>query len=203
MESPPLVDRPPPRISSIRPANVQQIHAAYNRLTNEGKRFFHPGFLGAEPLSARGIAGRILLRVCARPVGVRFLEALRLPLLIGAIATYDSTICGFAFVLARRGIRRRPGTFGVFVLPDCEGQGVGGRLTEHVLDAARATGLREVELTVQTGNERARRLYERHGFAIVATVPQGDAYAGKTYDYHRMIVRLGQPPEAHGDMTSS
>jgi len=76
-------------------------------------------------------------------------------------------------------------------------------LTEYVLQAARTKGLREVELTVQTGNERARRLYERHGFAVVETVPKGDVYAGKAYDYHRMILRLAQRPEAHDNVTSS
>src|SRR6266704_2537092 len=155
------------RIHPMRSVDLREIHFAYDRLTEEGKRFFHPGFLGSEPLTLRGIAGRLLLRMSARPVGGRVLRSIRLsPSLIGAVARHASMVCGFAFVLVPTIFRRRPGTFGVFVLPACEGRGVGGRLTASVLRAAKAMGLKEIELTVQTENVRAQHLYERNGFAI-------------------------------------
>lgn len=184
------------QIASLRPVDVPEIHRAYDHLGEEGKRFFHPGFLGSEPLSLRGIAGRLLLGGSARPLGRRILAASRVsPFLIGAVARGASGVVGFSFVLVRPRVGIRPGTFGVFVLPRYEGEGVGSRLTDFVLRAARDLGLQEAELTVQTENERARRLYERHGFAIVETVRRGDVYRGNAYDHHRMRLKLSDLPE--------
>src|SRR5213076_2831085 len=66
------------RITAVRPTDIREIHAAYNRLGDAGKRHFHPGFLGSEAMSPRGIAGRLLLRVSARPLGLLVLRTLRL-----------------------------------------------------------------------------------------------------------------------------
>ena len=190
------------RITAVRPTDIREIHAAYNRLGDAGRRHFHPGFLGSEALSPRGIAGRLLLRVSARPLGLRVLRTLRIaPFLIAAVARTESSISGFAFVLVRK--MTRPGTFGVFVLPGSEGRGVGSRLTESVLREAEHMGLQEVELTVQADNDRARRLYEGQGFVIVETVPRGDRYRGCAYDYYRMLLRFAERPDHHEDRTSS
>ncbi|WP_407560604.1 ribosomal protein S18-alanine N-acetyltransferase [Streptomyces sp. 184] len=47
------------------------------------------------------------------------------------------------------------------------GTGLGPRLLEALLDAARRFGCREVLLEVRVDNDRAQRLYERHGFAVI------------------------------------
>lgn len=52
------------------------------------------------------------------------------------------------------------------VHPDHRGRGIGGTLLEQVADHARATRQDHVSLTTGTTNP-ARRLYERHGFAVV------------------------------------
>jgi GNAT superfamily N-acetyltransferase len=189
------------RIAPIRSKDVRAVHSAYDLLGEDGKRYFHPGFLGSDPLSVRGLAGRFLLRASAASFGGRALRALRIPFLISWVARRGTTTCGFAFVLARP--YRRTGSFGVFVLPPFEGQGIGGRLTESVLREAARAGLREIQLTVRVDNDRARQLYERRGFSIVETVRQGDVYGGDAYDSHRMILRLVGPETAHGERTSS
>src|SRR5712692_916315 len=204
MANPRLEDGSSLRISSLRPQDVREIHAAYDLIGREGQRFFHPGFLGAEPLSMRGIAGRLILRMSARPAPFRMLRAVPFfPFLVGVVARLGFGVCGFAFVLVRPRIGRRGGTFGVFVVPGAEGRGIGSQLTEAVLRAARDEGLREVELTVQVANTRARRLYERGGFAVVETVPQGDVYREEAYDCVRMTLRLGGLRTPHDDATSS
>ena len=45
-----------------------------------------------------------------------------------------------------------------------QGRGIGGILLEHLCDEAKRMGYREMSLGVNVVNERARRLYERHGF---------------------------------------
>lgn len=56
------------------------------------------------------------------------------------------------------------GVLGVALLPALRGQGVGTRLIERTLQAARAFGLSRVELTVRENNRNAIALYRKFGF---------------------------------------
>ena len=56
------------------------------------------------------------------------------------------------------------GTLGMGVVASCRGQGVGSRLLQHTLDAARKLGLERIELEVFASNRDAIAFYERHGF---------------------------------------
>ena len=50
------------------------------------------------------------------------------------------------------------------VIREYRGQGIGRALLQATLAAARAGGLRRIELTVRVDNDPARRLYESFGF---------------------------------------
>lgn len=54
---------------------------------------------------------------------------------------------------------------GMWVAPDCRGQGVADQLVEAVCDLARRSGAAAVTLWVTEVNDRARAFYRRHGFA--------------------------------------
>jgi len=56
------------------------------------------------------------------------------------------------------------GVLGVALLPALRGQGLGRRLIERTLHAARAFGLSRVELTVREDNRNAIALYRKLGF---------------------------------------
>jgi ribosomal protein S18 acetylase RimI-like enzyme len=58
------------------------------------------------------------------------------------------------------------GVFGVGLLPQFRGQGLGTKLIRTALAAARACGLHRVELTVREHNTGAIELYKKEGFAI-------------------------------------
>src|SRR3954464_7629220 len=58
------------------------------------------------------------------------------------------------------------GVFGVGLLPQFRGQGIGTKLTKKALAAARAFGLHRVELTVREHNTGAIELYKKAGFEI-------------------------------------
>lgn len=53
------------------------------------------------------------------------------------------------------------------VHPDHQGQGIGGRLHDHVLAAAAERGASAINLWVLEANERARTIYERRGWTYV------------------------------------
>lgn len=55
--------------------------------------------------------------------------------------------------------------------PGSRGDGIGARLLQAALDAARADGCLRVTLLTDGDNERAHRFYERHGFVRSAMVP--------------------------------
>jgi RimJ/RimL family protein N-acetyltransferase len=57
------------------------------------------------------------------------------------------------------------GRLGMGLLAHVRGQGVGRRLAEATIDAAKARGIERIELEVFASNVRAIRLYERLGFA--------------------------------------
>ena len=59
---------------------------------------------------------------------------------------------------------RHAGRLGMGLLPHVRGQGLGRRLAQTTIEAARARGVERVELEVFASNTRAIRLYERLGF---------------------------------------
>ncbi|HVT54216.1 MAG TPA: GNAT family N-acetyltransferase [Dongiaceae bacterium] len=61
-----------------------------------------------------------------------------------------------------------PSHLHIDVLPRLQGQGVGGRLMQTLLDALRAAGSRGVHLVVSAGNPRAIGFYRHVGFAELA-----------------------------------
>ena len=56
---------------------------------------------------------------------------------------------------------------GMAVLPGRRGEGVGGVLLGAFIEQARALGRRALSLSVEHGNDAARRLYGRHHFHVV------------------------------------
>jgi len=63
---------------------------------------------------------------------------------------------------------------GYMVRPDQAGHGVGTFLAEHSFAAARAAGFRAMQFNaVVSTNTRAIALWQRLGFAIIGTVPEG------------------------------
>jgi putative acetyltransferase len=81
------------------------------------------------------------------------------------VAEADGEAIGLAGLSVGTGRLRHSGHVFLFVAAEHQGQGVGSRLMEALLDLAdHWLLLRRVELTVFVENERARRLYERMGF---------------------------------------
>ena len=77
-------------------------------------------------------------------------------------------------------------SFGLAVADAYQGRGLGSRLTDAVLDAARARGIGKVELTVVQDNATAVAMYERRGF-----VKQREFVGDDGLPYYGMEVTLG------------
>lgn len=68
--------------------------------------------------------------------------------------------------------RHKSTLVGMYVRDACRGLGLGGKLVEAVLAAARERdGVRLVQLTVSDNNAAAKRLYQKHGFVPFGVEP--------------------------------
>ena len=99
------------------------------------------------------------------------------------VAVVDGKIVGSAGVTAV-GSRRKVGhraRFGISVLQEYWGMGIGRVLMEACIDCARRAGHTQLELEVVADNKRAVSLYRRAGFEEYGRNPRGYRSASSGY----------------------
>lgn len=80
-----------------------------------------------------------------------------------AVSAEDGSVLAFALVAPRPALGRwRLGTMGA--VPEARGSGAAVQLLQDFIQRCREAGLKALELEVFVQNERAARLYRRHGF---------------------------------------
>jgi ribosomal protein S18 acetylase RimI-like enzyme len=100
-------------------------------------------------------------------------------------ALSDGEVVGWCDASPKRlPIHRHVGVLGMGLLPAFRGQGIGRRLLEGTLEAARGNGLTRVELTVREDNSGAIALYEKVGFAAEGVQRNAFKVDGR---YHNLI----------------
>ncbi len=99
------------------------------------------------------------------------------------VAVVDGKIVGSAGVTAvgsRRKVLHRA-RFGISVLQEYWGMGIGRVLMDACIDCARRAGCTQLELEVVANNERALSLYRRVGFEEYGRNPRGYRSAAAGY----------------------
>ncbi len=87
--------------------------------------------------------------------------------------------------------------WGMYVVSEEQGKGVGRSLMTDALDRARALpGLEQIELEVASSSIGARRLYESLGFESVGVSPRARVINGKYVDEERMVLFLNRRPRS-------
>lgn len=79
------------------------------------------------------------------------------------------------------------GILGIGLLPPYRDRGIGRRLLETALEAARGHGFERITLHVHANNERARKLYEKLGFRFEGVMRR----AFKVDEYYDDVVVMG------------
>ena len=99
------------------------------------------------------------------------------------VAVVDGKIVGSAGVSAVRSRRKvaHRARFGISVLKEYWGMGIGRVLMEASIDCARQAGYTQLELEVVADNERAVSLYRRAGFEEYGRNPRGYRSADAGY----------------------
>ncbi len=91
-------------------------------------------------------------------------------------------------------LRHKGLLWGMYVREVARGMGLGDAIVERLLAHARGDGIESVQLTVVVDNARARRVYERWGFAAYgvepAAVKVGTGADAIYVDETLMVVRL-------------
>ncbi len=99
------------------------------------------------------------------------------------VAVVDGRIVGSAGIAAVGGRRKvvHRARFGISILKEHWGMGIGRVLMEASIDCARRAGYTQLELEVVAGNERALSLYRRAGFEEYGRNPRGYRSAASGY----------------------
>ena len=103
------------------------------------------------------------------------------------VAVVDGRIVGSAGVEAagsRRKVAHRA-RFGISVLKEQWGMGIGRALTEACIACARRAGYAQLELDVVADNQRAMSLYRRAGFEEYGRNPRG--YRSASVGYQELV----------------
>jgi ribosomal protein S18 acetylase RimI-like enzyme len=82
---------------------------------------------------------------------------------------------------------------GMYVRASACGSGLASALVDAVVERARGRVI-FIELSVVTTNERARRLYQRHGFEIYGVDPCALRHGERYFDEYQMVRFLEPPP---------
>ena len=79
------------------------------------------------------------------------------------------------------------GEFGVSVLKEYWGQGIGSAMIQEMIEWAKATKVvRKINLLVRIDNTRAVHIYEKLGFMREGVISRGVFISGQFYDYIHM-----------------
>lgn len=81
--------------------------------------------------------------------------------------------------------------WGMYVSEICQGKGVGKMLMMKAIEHARTLkDIRMIHLSLESTNERAKRLYSSLGFTLWGTEPEALLVNGKFLDEDQMVLKL-------------
>jgi putative acetyltransferase len=102
----------------------------------------------------------------------------------------DRAVGHLGMILNHTPRRKHVASFGICIHPDFQGRGVGHALMTEMLDMAdNWLNLLRVELMVASGNARAIKLYEKHGFVIEGEA-RYDIFRAGRYAHSTHMARL-------------
>ena len=79
---------------------------------------------------------------------------------------------------------------GISVRKDYWRQGIGSALMERLISFAEKSGFEQIELTVESKNQRALSLYLKNGFTVYGTRPHGMKYPDGSYDNDYLMIKM-------------
>ena len=108
------------------------------------------------------------------------------------VAEVDGEIAACADVCShgRKSRQFHRGELGISVRKDFWRRGIGTAMMERLIVFARQAGFEQIELTVESKNQRALALYHKYGFVVYGTRPHGLKYPDGSYDSDYLMIRM-------------
>jgi RimJ/RimL family protein N-acetyltransferase len=111
-------------------------------------------------------------------------------MLIDFVALDSKRVVAHLEVRRGRGRERDIAGFGIGVVPDFQGQGLGPALLRvGIAEARKRWNPRIINIDYIEGNEKARKAYEKLGFVEVARLPKWTMWRGKARDHVWMVLK--------------
>lgn len=99
------------------------------------------------------------------------------------IAEHDGKIIGSTTVGKKFSeVEQHIGDYGISILQDYTGIGIGTKLTENILRLAKEMKIEILEMSVYGENKVAQGLHKKMGFTVVGKIPHGIKRKGKYMD---------------------
>ena len=109
---------------------------------------------------------------------------------LGAFNDHHSLV-GMVTFMRETGMKtlHKGNIFGMYVAPEARGQGVGKALLLEVISMAKkCDGLEQINLTVVSNNDAAKRLYESVGFEVYGVERHALKFNGQYFDEDWMVL---------------
>lgn len=109
---------------------------------------------------------------------------------IEIVAIVNNKVVGFAGIdpVANLDKLKHRATFGIAILKDFWGQGIGNALTEACIECAKDAGFSQIELDVVADNLGAIHLYKKFGFVEFGRNPKG--FKLRSGEYKELVYML-------------
>jgi len=167
------------RIVATAEFHIPGLHAALDQVAKE-RRYL--AYLAAPPLTATREFSRALMG----GAGVQMVAV-----------TPDERVVGWCDIVRvpMEGFNHT-GRLGMGLLGPYRGQGIGRRLAEAAIAAAKDSGMTRIELEVMASNQNAIRLYEKLGF-VHEGVKRGARHLDGAWEDHILMALLATEPPPH------
>lgn len=164
---------PPVRFVPAEESLVESLRAAMDAIGHEGR---YLGFIDAPPIET---VRKIIQHAKETESVQRF------------VLSADGSVVGWcSIVRSPRASLRHSGYLGMALLPEYRGQGIGRRLAQETIEAARVAGMSRIELEVFTTNSRAIAFYHALGFIDEGTKRRAWKLRDEYLDAHFMALIL-------------
>ena len=117
---------------------------------------------------------------------------------LGFVAEAEGQITGYGFLRFFPGKPQKKTTcsLGVIVSDDFQGQGLGMKLMDAMIEKAKALGMKKIWLGTYTSNDKALGLYRKLGFQLEGVFMADEFFEGKPFHTVSMALFLDGSGEA-------
>ena len=120
------------------------------------------------------------------------LEPVKNKFVLGAF-DHNGSLVGIITFMRENGLKtsHKENIFGMYVVPETRGQGLGKMLMAELIKKAKnCNGLEQINLTVISGNNSAKKLYKSLGFEVYGVEKNGLKFNGQYFDEELMVLNI-------------